>query len=298
MTTEPTGLRWAGVAAALALCAGAAPAGEQGVESFRFVVYGGVCGNATVHGELVAHMVKFRPELVLVTGDVTASPGDRAGWASFDEAVERLGEGCRFHGCPDAAKPGPMFRHRLGPPREAAGTGAYYSFDYKGVHFLVLNSRLRTARTDPQTQWLADDLAAAQGKPTLVFFYNPIFGGKGRGGHPMGRLYWHPLFVKHKVAAVLSGCQRLYFRTQQDGVPYLVTAGGGGILSRIESRRSLLPTDVLATYHHLMAFTVSPTELRGRVIDREGRTRDEFAIPLARPAPAPKPSPSTAAPAQ
>ena len=94
--------------------------------------------------------------------------------------------------------------------------------------------------------------------------------------------------VKHKVRAVISGCHHLYFRTAQDGIPYLITAGGGGVLSRIQSRRSLLPTDVAAAYYHFVAFTVTPGEIRGRVVDREGRTRDEFVLPLAKPA-APKP---------
>ena len=148
---------------------------------------------------------------------------------------------------------------------------------------MVLNSRLPTARSDPQTRWLAEDLAAAQGKPVLVLFFNPMYSLKGRKTHGLARIYWQPLFAKHKVSLVISGCHRLYFRTVQGGIPYLITAGGGGILSRIDSRRSLLPTDVAVAIHHFIEFVASPGELRGRVVDTEGTTRDEFVISLPTP---------------
>jgi hypothetical protein len=79
-------------------------------------------------------------------------------------------------------------------------------------------------------------------------------------------------------------------------VPHIITAGGGGILSRIVSRRSLLPDDVVAAFYHFIAFTVSETELRGRVVDNEGRTRDAFVLPLIPPAAAPGPEPATTVP--
>lgn len=265
----------------LALAAGTCGAGEEGVEPFRFVVFGGVRGKVKVFRTLVEQMVKLRPEMVLSTGELVSKPGDRDGWAAFDEAMERFGQGCRAHGCVWERQPGRMFLGRLAPPQGASGRSDYYSFDHKGVHLVFLNSLRRLHRGDEQTAWLADDLAAADGRPIVVLFHHPMLTPKGGDSIGLARMYWRPLFVKHKVRAVINGCQRFYYRTRQDGVVYIVTAGGGGILSRVASRRSLLPGDVLAAYHHFIAFTVTATELRGRVVDTEGRTRDEFAIPLS-----------------
>ena len=289
---------WVLTGVALALWARAAPAGEEGVQPFRFAVYGGVCGNAKVHGQVVSHVAKFQPELVVLTGEVAPDSRDREGWGAFDEALGTLGEACRIHACPIEAKPTVAFLRRVGAPDGASGSNDHYAFDRKGVHFVVLNSARPTSRSDPQTRWLAEDLAEAAGRPILVFFHNPIFSIKGRDTHSFGRLYWHPLFVKHRVTAVISGAHHLYFRTVQDGVPYIITAGGGGILSRIDSRRSLLPTDVVVAFHHAVVFTVTPAELRGRVLDTEGRTRDEFVLTLRRPAPKPQPKPASATPAK
>ena len=42
---------------------------------------------------------------------------------------------------------------------------------------------------------------------------------------------------------------------------------------------------VVAAYYHYVDFTAAPGQLRGRVVDNEGVTRDEFAIALPKPAP-------------
>ncbi|MFW6108753.1 MAG: metallophosphoesterase family protein [bacterium] len=284
MRQDATGTPLAVLGAVVALTAGTCGAGEQGVQPFRFVVFGGVRGRVKVFRALAEQMARLRPEMVLSTGELVSKRGDRKTWTAFDEAMERFGEGCRAHGCVWQREPGQTFRRRLGPPPGATRRSDYYSFDHKGVHFVFLDSLRRARRDDEQTAWLDKDLAAAGQRPSVVVLHSPVLSPKGGTGNSgLARFYWRPLFVKHGVRLVLSGSPRFYHRTRQDGVVYIVTAGGGGILSRVESRRSLLPGDVLAAYHHFIAFTVTAGEFRGRVVDPEGRTRDEFVIPLRQP---------------
>lgn len=272
----------AGLAAlAMALSCGVVAGGSTGDAGFRFVVYGGTRGDAAVHAALVTQMVASRPDFVLFTGGAVASGRRASEWTAFDEATKPLRALCPMHGVAGRREDGPQFQHRLGPPKGASGKGSYYSFDHKGAHFVVLDSHLPTSHTDEQTRWLAADLAAAGGTRTFVLFHNPIYSCKARGSHGLGRTYWHPLLVKHRVRAVFSGNHHLYLRTRQDGVTYIITACGGSPLDRVDSRRGLLPDDVAAAVHHFLEVAVAPGGVRVRVVDPEGRTRDEFDVPVA-----------------
>lgn len=266
------------VAASGALALG----GEE--RPLRFAVYGGVEGNSAVHRALLKHLAKAPPDFVLLTGGMVAHADRTADWAELDKAIGALGDGCPTYGCAALREGGRAFVRRFGPPDVSSGTNNTYSFERRGLHVVVLDTLVPITRTGAQTTWLAKDLAAAEGKPIVALMHNPIFTIRGRGSRTVARTYWHPLFVKHKVALVLAGNQHFYFRSRQEGVTYVVTAGGGAMLQRIDSRRSLLPDDVVASYFHFIELTLTARDLRGRIVDREGVTRDEFAIPLPRPA--------------
>lgn len=67
---------------------------------------------------------------------------------------------------------------------------SYYSFDYKGWHFVILDCikgvTLETgpshvhAVDDEQLEWLAGDLGGASGKPTVVFTHVAVFCNEGQ----------------------------------------------------------------------------------------------------------------------
>ena len=281
-----------GVAALLLLgaLAGRAVSGEpQGEGPLRFAVYGSSWGLADVHQALVGHMVKFRPDLVLHTGELVADGRRAQSWTVFDKAVAPLEAICRFYVSPGPKDGARYVQGRFAPPKGASGMPAYYSFDRKGAHFVVLSCPTRVSRTDPVTRWLDADLAAVQGKPIFVLLHHPFHSVVGRGRAGMAAFYWAPLFARHKVHIVLSGCHHLYFRTRQGGVTYIVTGGGGAPIDRIQSRRNITPNDVAATIHHYLEVTVAGGEIRGRVVGTKGKTRDEFAIPIARGPQPPKP---------
>ena len=127
----------------------------------------------------------------------------------------------------------------------------YQSFDRAGWHFVILDSiapfrgRGYTAHLDEeQFQWLADDLARAKGKPTLLVSHIPIlstsaffFGENERTGN------WHvpgawmhidsrrikDLFAQHPtVVACLSGHMHMVDRMNYQGVRYYGNGAGCG----------------------------------------------------------------------
>ena len=126
---------------------------------------------ATING------LKNRPELVIVTGDLTHdadSPGEHAKrFKLFKEISGRIG-GAQIKVVPgenDAALDGgDMFREHMGP--------THYSFDHRGVHFIALDnvSRGRPEVGAGQLGWMKSDLARfPKTAPIIVFTHRPLF---------------------------------------------------------------------------------------------------------------------------
>lgn len=127
----------------------------------------------------------------------------------------------------------------------------YFSADYEGVHFIILNTELPgevASVTGEQLEWLKEDLEENKGARAIyVFMHRPIFGRQkdvvnvdaaappddyGRpGGQGISDIENYrelaELFARHKVDAVIAGHQHLFYRTEHKGVPYYVVGGGG-----------------------------------------------------------------------
>jgi len=121
--------------------------------------------------------LKVRPELVIITGDLThdaESPDEHAKrYRLFKEIAGRIG-GAKIKVVPgenDAALDGGvMFREFMGP--------TYYSFDHRGVHFIALDnvSGGRPAVGAEQLAWMKSDLARFPATaPIVVFTHRPLF---------------------------------------------------------------------------------------------------------------------------
>jgi predicted phosphodiesterase len=126
---------------------------------------------ATING------LKNRPELVIVTGDLTHdadSPDEHAKrFRLFKEISGKIG-GAQVKVVPgenDAALDGgDMFREFMGP--------THYSFDHRGVHFVALDnvSAGRPAVGAEQLAWMKSDLARfPKTAPIIVFTHRPLF---------------------------------------------------------------------------------------------------------------------------
>jgi 3',5'-cyclic AMP phosphodiesterase CpdA len=135
--------------------------------------------------------------------------------------------------------------HRLTDQEE------YFSVDYEGVHFVILNTELPgevASVTGEQLEWLKQDLEGNKGARAIyVLMHRPMFGRRkdvvdvdaaappDEYGRPGGRGISDienyrdlaELFAHHKVAAVISGHQHLFYKTEHKGVPYYVIGGGG-----------------------------------------------------------------------
>ena len=124
----------------------------------------------------------------------------------------------------------------------------FYSFDRKGVHFIVLDSigitddRAYEGRIDAaQTVWLATDLKKqAPGAPIIVISHIPIVSAfasyvpvptteaKHHGMTVANSDEVIPLFEGHNVLAVLQGHTHINERVDWHGVPYITSGAVSG----------------------------------------------------------------------
>jgi len=157
-----------------------------------------------------------------------------------------------------------IFRNRYGPP--------YYSFDYEGCHFIILNSDDqedgKNCIIGRQLEWLKQDLEAhSKAKDIFVFIHKPLW-----ESYPK---QWnadvHPLFVKHKVDFVFAGHMHLYKEPiMRDGIKYVITGGGGSPLSTDKDKGG---------FYHWIYITVREEEVQLAIIKPEGVLSEEGVSP-------------------
>jgi|GEM_PF-30754 len=110
--------------------------------------------------------------------------------------------------------------------------GTQFSFDYKDVHFVVLNSEYDY---EEQADWLADDLANTDKKWKIAVFHRGPYGSYY--DTEIVRELWTPIFDQYGVDLVLSGHDHLYLRTfpmnggsatqEGEGTVYVVGGSSG-----------------------------------------------------------------------
>ena len=104
---------------------------------------------------------------------------------------------------------------------------------------------------------------------------------------PSGQLRtaWQPIYDEFAVDVVFQGHNHVYERFDVDGLPYVVTGGGGsgiyGLDDQVEVRPDEVPLRVAAgAFIHGVRVTITATEMHLRAIDAEGAIRDEVRFAL------------------
>ncbi|MDR9855812.1 phosphodiester glycosidase family protein [Paenibacillus sp. VCA1] len=160
--------------------------------------------------------------------------------------------------------------------------GSQFSFDYKNIHFVVLNSEYQY---EEQQQWLEKDLAATT-KPWKIAIFH-------RG--PYGSIYdtaeirrlWAPVLEKHGVDLVLNGHDHIYLRTYPmldnkivedgQGTTYVVAGSTGPKFYSLTKRDWQRITDDEATQMYA-SVEVDGEQLKFVTKTVGGRIVDQFTL--------------------
>lgn len=246
--------------------------------SFTFAVIGDTRSGGGSYLELVRRLMKYDPAFVVNTGDVVSSPGESQ-WAEFWKQSKPITVPYFLtvgnHDVYDK-KSEELFKEQAGLP----GNKLYYSFTAGNSLFIFLDSSVPGQDrkiTGEQYEWLEKVLSASNQQHRFVFVHHPLYPDKECGHHYGGCLDKYrkerdrieSLFEKYKVAIVFAGHEHLYLRKRVDGVIHIITGGGGAMLYSKEEKGG---------FHHFILVTVSGKEVKGKVVDINGKVRDTFQL--------------------
>lgn len=140
----------------------------------------------------------------------------------------------------------PVYKKRVGEP--------YYSFDYKNVHFVILDvSRVEKSEDVPEKQisWLVSDLEKNKEKENIYVFYHKPLWIKSVKEKKSDKL--HQIFKEYGVDAVFSGHYHHYFSGDIDGIRYICVGSSGGAMD--------INSENLGFFYHYLWCTVDGDKL-------------------------------------
>ena len=212
---------------------GAAP---NSADSFRFVVMSDDTGSAVAGQweEAVREVNLLKPDFVMSVGDciegyITDTDDLTAMWNKFDAKVKKLD--APFYYCPGNHDVSNPVMQKMWIARYGAGGRTYYSFDYRGCHFVVLDTATPMFMSDllftsdfmkEQLAWLKKDLASAENAKHVFAFYHVPLPQTGYGG-------WRELvklFPAGKTTVFNGHFHQLSY-SKPDGIPTYISAPPG-----------------------------------------------------------------------
>ncbi len=288
------------------------PISAQANSSFTFIAYGDSRGSggpavASIHSDIVTAYMRHNPDLVIHTGDMVNQGGIWNQWLSFNTTIQPIWEaGIPLFGVvgnhekytdqwgvydEDFTQYRQFFNFStvIDTPGE---TELHYSFDYGGVHFIILNTEDHFSdSTDmfncsqAQMDWLLNDLATTRPSDFIVASYHrPAWSVRQDREDRWEqaetvRHEFHQLFVQHGVDLVFCGHDHHYFRGVRNGIYYVVTGGGGAPLySPDPTAPHWQEGDVANRTYHYCKIDVNPIEVSVTVLQPDNTTIDSFSI--------------------
>ena len=162
-----------------------------------------------------ASLVRSQDALVLTLGDhayENGTPDEFANcfqptWGAFKDRIYPS-PGNHDYNTADAGGYFDYFGARAGPERRG-----YYSYDYRGWHFIALNSLVGVSPQSEQYRWLEADLAkSSDALCTIAYWHFPAFNsGAVYGGSKEMKPFVDALYAAG-VEMVLSGHEHIYER--------------------------------------------------------------------------------------
>jgi len=199
-------------------------------ETFRFVIMGDRNGGQ-IEGmweDAVAQVNALQPDFVICVGDLipgyTEDPVELARqWDEFARITARLD--APFFFCPGNHDTSNDMMLKEYVARWGVSGKSYYSFNYRGCHFVVLDSN--TAKRLPgfaeeQFKWLEADLATAKDTRRVFLLYHfPAWVDD--------KPFWQTLvkLVDPAKTTIFNGHWHTYVFDEQDGIPSYVIAATG-----------------------------------------------------------------------
>jgi hypothetical protein len=248
------------------------PARVEPKDEFRFVMVGDRTGGR-VPGKMPQAFREINylyPDFVISVGDLIDGPGPTAEkinqfWKEFDDEVALLKSPFVYvpgnHDVWNATSKG-IYEEKYGP--------TYRSFDYRGLHFITLDTEefdeagKKFDRIDgKQLEWLKEDIARNRdAKAILVLMHKPVWLS---GGLAKAEEVWKGLPVY-----VFAGHVHRYSYQVIDGIPHIILGAVAGGMSE--------SGDSIGRFRHYMLVTVRDGKLNFGLIRLGGVLPPEVVL--------------------
>jgi 3',5'-cyclic AMP phosphodiesterase CpdA len=257
------------------------PAGN---EPYRFMVYGDNRTRHDVHRQVIDTLVKQGiPDFVVQSGDMVENGMDNSLWPIFFDIEKELLRQTVFF---PALGNHERNTHDFFEFFQAASP--YYSFNWGNSHFIVLNSdignaapnaRQRDAFWAEQVRWLEEDLQKSQSADYrfIVAHHPPFTAVTSRQGSNPHMTALVPMFEKYHVSAAFFGHDHNYQHYLKNGIPYLVSGGGGAPLYDVDKPPADI-TQKVVKIENFLTVSVQGKKAHIEAIAIDGKKLDEMDI--------------------
>ena len=283
-----------------------APA-DDSAAAFRFLVYGDNRTDDAAHAAVVRAMVVSASSFLVNTGDMVENGGSASQWQTFfdieapltrerpifscvgnHELVDGAGaEYVRYFGPAELPKavvaPAPTI---TGVPLHDAGAAPLSldqlsgTFRWSNARFFMINGMV--SYTSGVTRaWLEKVLVESDAEPGLQWRVVVVHHGlQSSGPHGKNKLLQDAdvaqLLRAHKIDLVIAGHDHIYERGFADGLPYLVSGGGGAPVYRV---KKAAPTSRrYESVRHFVEASVSSVAIQFVATRPDGSTIERCAL--------------------
>jgi 3',5'-cyclic AMP phosphodiesterase CpdA len=232
----------------------------------------------------IANMKSHGPDMIMVAGDMVNNGNVLAEWHDYwFKPLEYL----------NMAQTTPVIFARGNHDGEHAlayaysalpGNESWFAFDYGNCRFIFLDSEVDTAGSPEQFAWLNNELSRPQTQRAafrIVCFHRPpysnLWNGGGYNGETFVRNDWVPLFQQKNVDLVISGHSHCYNRGSSNGVAYVVSGGGGGVLD-VERVANWAVYSIEFSRYHYDLMEVNGRTLTWQTFDDSNALIDLFTL--------------------
>ncbi|MBX3185424.1 MAG: hypothetical protein KF819_00350 [Labilithrix sp.] len=167
------------------------------------------------------------------------------------------------------------------------GASMYYRFESGGLWFHVLDTEQPIDPGSPQGQWLLAGLSDVSQQPgfrgSIIAMHRPFVTCGDNAQKDTERKAFASAFAQHKVVFVIQAHIHGYERFEIDGLTFVTTGGGGGLIGNIDenlSRAECAMRRASGGFFHALDVVVEGKELRAKAVDDSGAARDSFTIAL------------------
>lgn len=283
-----------------------APSDQSG-EPFRFQIYGDTRSDEAAHAAVVVAMASRTSSFIVNTGDFVERGDSRSEWQDFFDIEAPLmrerplfscvgnheltdGSGAdyvRYFGPAELPKEAVaptrtvtgVLLHDAGSPRlsldQLSGT-----FRWSNARFFMVNGMVPFT-SGPTRAWLDRVLTESDHEPGLVWRIVVVHHGPWSSGpHGDNKLLQEAdipdLLRAHKVDLVISGHDHIYERGTANGLPYLVSGGGGAPVYRIKKAEKT--SRHYESVHHFIEAFVAPAAIQFVAMRADGSTIESCAL--------------------